>query len=74
MYELSRLEAVAPEALPRNEGVEVFEHGDDLRYGIPQVTLLAASPDALLMYVLNHWEGLSEEEVMSRLETLEKDG
>lgn len=53
-YEIARLQAAAPDELPRDRGVDVFVH-DDLDDGLVCVTVSGPDRDALVDYVREQW-------------------
>jgi hypothetical protein len=51
-WEIAYIPAMAPEELPRDEGIRVFVH--DSGY---EVSLYGESADAILTYIDKHWGG-----------------
>lgn len=71
-YELSYLQAVEPEALPRDRDVDVFVHEELDGQGFNEVSLSAETPEQIVAYVREFWGDDDEkwfaEYVVARIE------
>lgn len=54
-YEVAHLQAVEPDELPRDQGVDVFVHADLDGMGFNTVTVSGPDRDALIEYVRDQW-------------------